>query len=182
MSENAFDMVRKIRHLPGLQLTATLNPQLVSKRLKNAAQKMLRTGVLQSGYASKSRMLAEQLLSTAGLQASATNTKWGVRIFDLGQLTKADRDQIVEFLNAARMIELATEKHSNARYTHDRYTSLVNQFKRQTSGHFAFNIYQPALQVQITELVAARRTPEQVKAHEALAAKLDSTEPFAINF
>jgi hypothetical protein len=40
MSDNAFDMVRKIRHLPGLQLTATLNPQLVSKRLKNAAQKM----------------------------------------------------------------------------------------------------------------------------------------------
>lgn len=182
MTANAFDMVRKIRHLSGLKLTAIIEPQHISKRVKNAAQKMLRTGVLVGGYASKSRMLAEQLLSTAGVQASATNTKWGVRIFDLGQLTKADREQIVEFLNAARMIEIASEPRSNPTYIHDRYTSLVNQFKRQTSGHFAFNIYQPALQVQITELVAARRTPEQVKAHEALAAKLDSTEPFAINF
>jgi hypothetical protein len=181
MSDNAFDMVRKIRHLPGLQLSATLNPQLVSKRLKNAAQKMLRTGILQGGYASKSRMLAEQLLRDVGMQASATNTKWGVRIFDLGQLTKDDRAQIVEFLNAARMIELATESTSQ-RYIHDRYTSLVNQFKRQNSGQFAFNIYQPALQVQITELVAARRTPEQVKAHEALAAKLDGTDLISINF
>jgi hypothetical protein len=126
-------------------------------------------------------MLAEQLLRDASIQASATNTKWGVRIFALGQLTTDDRAQIVEFLNAARMIELATEGGGKS-YIHDRYTSLVNQFKRQTSGEFAFNIYQPALQVQITELVAARRTPEQVKAHEALADKLDSTEPFAINF
>jgi len=182
MSDNAFDMVRKIRHLPGLQLSATLNPQLVSKRLKNAAQKMLRTGILQGGYASKSRMLAEQLLRDVGMQASATNTKWGVRIFDLGQLTKDDRAQIVEILNAARMIELASEPRSNPTYIHDRYTSLVNQFKRQLTGQFAFSLYQPALQVQITELVAARRTPEQVKAHEALAAKLDGTDLISINF
>lgn len=181
MSENAFDMVRKIRHLPGLKLTAVIEPQRITKRVKNATQKMLRTGVLANGYASQSRLLAEQLLSAAGLQASATNTKWGVRIFDLGQLTKDDRAQIVEFINAARMIELATESASQ-RYIHDRYTSLVNQFKRQTSGHFAFNIYQPALQAQITELVAARRTPEQVKAHEALAAKLDGTDLISINF
>jgi hypothetical protein len=182
MSNNAFDMVRKIRHLPGLQLTATLNPAHVTKRTKNAAQRMLRTGILQGGYASKARMLAEQLLSTAGLQVSAANTKWGVRLFDLGQLTKADREQIVEFINAARMIELASEPRSNPTYIHDRYTSLVNQFKRHGGGQFAFTIYQPALQAQITELVAACRTPEQVKAHEALADKLDGTEPIAVNF
>ena len=64
MSENAFDMVRKIRHLPGLQLTATLDPTQITKRLKNAAQKMLRTGILNGGYTSKARMLATQLLNT----------------------------------------------------------------------------------------------------------------------
>jgi hypothetical protein len=182
MSENAFDMVRKIRHLPGLQLTATLDPTQITKRLKNAAQKMLRSGVLTGGYASKARMLANQLLSDAGMQAPASNTRWGVRIFDVGPLTKADRKQIVEFINAARMIELAEVESQQGSYIHDRYASLVNQFNRQASGHFAFNIYQPALQEQITELVAARRTPEQVKAHEALADKLDSTDRIAINF
>ena len=182
MSDNAFDMVRKIRHLPGLKLTATIYPQFVSKRIKNAAQKMLRTGILQGGYASKSRMLAEQLLSDAGIHAAANNTKWGVRIFAVGQLTNDDREQIVEFMNAARMIELAEMTRQNGSYIHDRYTSLVNQFKSHAGGQFSFNMYQPALQAQITELVAARRTPEQVKAHEALADRLDSTEPFAINF
>jgi hypothetical protein len=181
MSENAFDMVRKIRHLPGLKLTAVIDPQRITKRVKNATQKMLRTGVLANGYASQSRLLAEQLLSAAGLQASATNTKWGVRIFDAGQLTEDDRAQIVEFIQAARMIELASTTSNNS-YVHDRYTSLVNQFNRQSGGQFAFNMYQPELQVQITELVAARRTPEQVKAHEALADRLDSTEPIHINF
>ena len=43
---NAFDMVRKIRHLPGINLKATIEPQHISKRVKNAAQKMLRSGVL----------------------------------------------------------------------------------------------------------------------------------------
>lgn len=182
MTNNAFDMVRKIRHLPGLKLTAIIEPQHITKRVKNAAQRMLRTGVLQGGYASKSRMLAEQLLSGTGLQASATNTKWGVRIFDVSCLTKTDREQIVEFINVARMIELASEPRNNSTYVHDRYTRLVNQFKRQVVGQFAFNIYQPALQAQITERVASCRTPEQVAAHEGLAAKLDSTEPIEVNF
>jgi hypothetical protein len=183
MSENAFDMVRKIRHLPGLKLTATLDPTRVSKRVKTAAQKMLRTGVLTTGYASQSRMLAHQLLKDAHVEAVASNTKWGVRILAVPQLTKDDRAQIAEFINAARMIELADmASNKQASYIHDRYTSILAQFEVHKGVHFSFNLYQPTLQSQIVDLISARRTPEQVKAHEALADKLDSTEPFHINF
>ena len=183
MSENAFDMVRKIRHLPGLKLTATLDPTRVSKRVKTAAQKMLRTGVLTNGYASQSRMLAHQLLADAHVEAVASNTKWGVRVLSVSRLTKDDRAHIAEFINAARMIELADmASNKQASYIHDRYTSILTQFEVHKGKHFSFNLYQPTLQAQIVDLISARRTPEQVKAHEALADKLDSTEPFHINF
>ena len=52
MSDNAFDLVRKVRHLPGLQLTATIDPTQITKRVKTAAQQMLRSGVLSAGYRS----------------------------------------------------------------------------------------------------------------------------------
>jgi hypothetical protein len=183
MSNNAFDMVRKIRHLPGLKLTATLDPTRVSKRIKTAAQKMLRTGVLTSGYASQSRMLAQQVLDDAHVSAVAYNTKWGVRVLSVSRLTKDDRAQIAEFINAARTIELADMRSdAQAPYIHDRYNNILAQFAAHEGEHFSFNLYQSTLQAQIVALISARRTPEQVKAHEALANRLDSTEPFHINF
>lgn len=183
MTNNAFDMVRKIRHLPGLKLTATLDPTQITKRVKTAAQKMLRTGVLTSGYASKSRMLALQMLDDANVEALASNTKWGVSLFCVDQLTTADRAQIVEFIEAARMIELADmASDKQAPYIHDRYTSIVAQFETHKGGRVSFSIYQRTLQTQITDLVSAGRTPEQAKAYEALADRLVGTEPFPINF
>jgi hypothetical protein len=128
-------------------------------------------------------MLAQQVLDDAHVSAVASNTKWGVRILAAPQLTKDDRAQIAEFINAARMIELADmASNKQASYIHDRYTSILAQFETHKGEHFSFNLYQPTLQSQIVDLISARRTPEQVKAHEALADKLDSTEPFHINF
>jgi hypothetical protein len=180
MSDNAFDMVRKLRHLPGIEVTAIINPAKITTRVKNATKKMLRSGVLVGGYMSKSRMLAEQLLKDAGVQAVASNTKWSTSVSDMSLLTRDDRAHLTVLLEAARMIELASEPR-NGSYINDRYTHILQQVKQQ-SGRLSFSIYQPAIQMQIAEVVAARRTPEQVAAHEALAVKLDSTEPFAVNF
>jgi hypothetical protein len=181
MSKNAFDMVRKIRHLPGIRVTAVIEPLYISKRVKNAAQKMLRSGVLTGGYSSTSRMLAEQLLGDVGLSAAASNTKWGVRIRDLSRLTKDARAQVVEFVTAARMIELTTTDRNSNHYTNDRYDTMLKNLKKYDSGEVSFSIYQPALQAQIAEIVAACRTPEEVAAHGILADRLDRTQPFEIN-
>jgi hypothetical protein len=183
MTSNAFDMVRKIRHLPGLKLTATIEPQHISKRVKNAAQKMLRSGVLSNGYTSKSRMLAEQLLNDEGRKAPAQVTRWGMGIQDAALLTKEVRAQIAELIDAARMIEHATSTHSgNDKYINERYDQMHRALKATKVGQLMFNMYQPAIHQQIGELVASCRTPLMVEIHNELAAKLDGTEPFTINF
>jgi hypothetical protein len=182
MADNAFDMVRKIRHLPGLQLTATLDPTQITKRLKNATQKMLRAGIVTGGYTSKARMLAEQLLKDENRDAPVFVTKWSVFIPDMALVTKEVREPIAELIDAARMIELANDSRGNSEYINERYTQMKRQFKTTKIGRFSFNTYQPAIQQQIAETVASCRTPLMVQIHNELAAKLDSTEPFAINF
>jgi len=181
MSDNAFDMVRKIRHLPGLQLSATLNPQLVSKRIKNATQKMLRTGIVTGGYTSKSRMLAEQLLKDENREVPVYVTKWGVFISDVALVTDEVRGPIAELVEAARMVEHAADPRKTPKYINERYDLMLRSLKKDRIGTLSLNMYQPVLHQQVAELVASCRTPLMVQIHNELADKLDSTEPFAIN-
>lgn len=183
MTANAFDMVRKIRHLPGLKLTATIDPTQITKRIKNATQKMLRTGILSAGYRSQSRMLAEQLLDDAGIAPAASANSWAVRIYENTQLTKEARARLLEIANASRMIELASlSAGRDAKYLNERYETLVSGLRQHKARSFSFRLHNTSLNAQAAEVAASCRTPEQVKAHEALAAKLDSLDPFAINF
>lgn len=182
MTGNAFDMVRKIRHLPGLKLTATLDPTKISKRVKNATQKMLRTGVVTGGYTAKSRMLAEQLLKDANREIPVFVSKWGVFIQDMALVTTEVRRTIAELIEAARMVEHANDERNNFKYINERYDNMRKHFKASKIGRVSLNMYQPVLHQQVAELVASCRTPLMVEIHNELADKLDSTEPFAINF
>lgn len=181
MTANAFDMARKIRHLPGIQVTATVDPKQISKRVKNAAQKMLRTGVLENGYTSTSRLLAEQLQATFGPPAVGSVAKWGAFISDTSILNKDGREQIAELLNASRVIEHANTRSNNGTYINERYDNMVKEIKNHRAGRLSFRAWDTNIYQQIMSVVSACRTPEQVAAHEALAAKLDSTEPIVIN-
>jgi hypothetical protein len=182
MTDNAFDMVRKIRHLPGLKLTASLDPTQVTKRLKNAAQKMLRAGIVTGGYTSKARMLAEQLLKDEGRNAPVFAKKWGVFIPDTALLTNEARTQIEGLLSAAKLIDHANSGTASAHYINDRYAHTVKALKTTKIGQLSLNTYLPDINLQIAEVVAACRTPLMVQIHNELADKLDSTEPFATNF
>lgn len=182
MSDNAFDMVRKIRHLPGLKLTATLDPTQVSKRVKTSAQKMLRSGVLTSGYRSKSRMLAEQLLSDAGRVAPVSAVTWVAFIADAGLLTNEARKQIKELIDAARLIDHASSNNGSNKFVNERYDRMLKDLKTTRIGRLSLNTYQLEINMQIAEVAASCRTPLMVEIHNELADKLDSTEPFHINF
>jgi hypothetical protein len=182
MTSNAFDMVRKIRHLPGLKLTATIEPQHITKRIKNAAQKMLRTGIVTGGYTAKSRMLAEQLLDDANREVPVYVAKWGVSIQDMALLTKEVREPIMELIDAARMVEHANGTEQSAPYINERYDLMRKQVKNTKIGRLSFSLYNPAIQQQVAELVASCRTPLMVEIHNELANKLDSTEPIEVNF
>jgi hypothetical protein len=177
---NAFDMVRKIRHLSGLNLTATIEPQHIPKRVKTAAQKMLRSGVLIGGYTSKSRVLAEQMLDTHKQRAVGCATTWGAFVYDMAMLADEGRAQLRELINAARLVEHANSQN-NPQYINNRYDLMLDEVDATTTGRATFHAYNKVINQQVLGVVSACRTPEQVKAHEALADRLDNPEPIIIN-
>jgi cobalamin biosynthesis protein CbiD len=177
---NAFDMVRKIRHLPGINLKATIEPQHISKRVKNAAQKMIRSGVLVGGYTSKARILAEQMFDTHHQQAVGSATTWSAVAYDMALLTKAGREHLVELTEAARLI--AHTQSRDAMSVNARFDELIARLGFAKRGRFVFYAGNDKnFHAQMLEVIAACRTPEHVKAHAALADRLDNPEPITIN-
>lgn len=177
---NSFDIARKITHMPGIKLEATIDPTLISVRVKKAAQKMICSGILNGGYRSTSRLLAEQLLKDSKLVACASATKWGVVMYS-AKLTHATKAQIKELILASRMIELATESSTvRQMYTSGRYDRTLKRLMTETEN-VQLSIYQKDIAQQIAELIAATRTPEQVNAAKELAYQLDGTQPIKIN-
>jgi hypothetical protein len=179
MTSNTFELVRKVKYLPGLSMTASIDPTQISTRIKNAAQKMLRTGILTAGYRSKSRLLAEQMLSDEGREAVVTSVSWGVFIQDVAILTPEARERIAELLEAAKLLD-HLEHPTSADSTNARYKRLVTEIKRSRFGRVHLYLGHAEIQSQIAEVVSACRTPLMLEIHNELAAKLDGTEPFTI--
>jgi hypothetical protein len=164
--------------MPGFQMEAWINPTLISPRVKKAAQRMIRSGILNGGYRSASRMLAEQLLKDSSVGITTSANKWGVSMYNvsLTQDTKAD---IIELLEAARMIEIAKASESNHRYINERYKLAMTVCRRNNSNHLSCHVI-PIAQ-QIATIAAASRTQDQIDAANKLADQLDDVAPIQAN-
>lgn len=177
---NTFDTARKINHMPGIKLEASIEPTRISTRVKKSAQKMIRSGILNGGYRSTARMLATQLSDDAKIAPSASANKWGATIYN-ATLTPDTKTEISTLLEAARMIELSTDSEHNKKYTNDRYERARKSLHHSTAT-IRMTCYVPAITQQIAEVAAASRTAEQVAACNALADRLDDVAPIKINF
>jgi hypothetical protein len=175
---NAFDYGRKITQMPGLQVEAWINPAGISPRIKKAAQKMIRSGILVGGYRSASRMLALQLMTDAQVKSTASYSKWGVSIHN-AVLTLDTKGEVVQLLEAARMVELATSKAGHNEYIDSRYKRAMSFDLHGNSITMA--CYVMSISKQIAEVVANTRSDSQIKVANALADQLDGIEPIKAN-
>jgi hypothetical protein len=95
-------------------------------------------------------------------------------------LTKAGREHLVELTEAARLI--AHANGSGSPYTNERFDEIIARLSLAKRGRFVFYAGNDKnFHAQMLEVIAACRTPEHVKAHEALAARLDNPEPITID-
>jgi hypothetical protein len=160
--------------MPGLQVEAWISPASISPRVKKAAQKMLRSGVLNGGYRSTARMLAMQLLGDAKIGISSSANKWGVTLYNanLPQDTKAE---IITLLKAARTIEMIANP-SHSEYITSRYERTMD-LKRRGDGALSLSCYVLPICQQIAELALASRSESVIAACNKLADQLDDVAP-----
>ena len=171
---NTFDIARKINHMPGIKVEATIDPTLISTRVKKAAQRMIRSGILVGGHRSTARMLALQLLSDACIAVSAGASRWGVTLYN-AKLTHATKAQIKELINAAKMIEvMRAETTVRKGYVRDRYARILHELNNPLPTMRLF-VYVPGIAHQIAEVATEQRSAHAIAAANALADKLDGT-------
>jgi len=176
---NSYDIARKIVHMPGIQMEAWINPTLISPRIKNSVQRMIRTGILTGGYRSTARMLASQLLKDACIGVTASANKWGVTLFN-AQLTPDTKGDIIELLEAARVLELMTVPKSNHDYVSARYKrAMALEIRPDQTIHMS--CYVLAISKQIAERVSAERSQLHVETANRLADQLDDVAPIQAN-
>jgi len=107
-------------------------------------------------------------------------TTWAAYAYDMSLLTKAGREHLVELTEAARLI--AHANGSGSPYTNERFDEIVARLNDTKHGRLVFYAGSDKnFHAQMLEVIAACRTPEHVKAHEALADRLDNPEPITIN-
>jgi hypothetical protein len=176
---NGYDYGRKIIHMPGFKVEAWIDPTLISPRVKKAAQKMIRLGILNGGYRSTACMLAQQLLTDAGIKSTASANKWGVTIHNatLTQDTKAD---IINLLEAGRMIEIADKPESNHAYIDARYRRAM-ALELRGDHAISMSCYVVPIAQQIAEIAAASRSQAHKDAANKLADQLDDVAPIKAN-
>ena len=176
---NAYDYGRKITQMPGLQVEAWINPASISPRIKKSAQKMIRTGVMIGGYRGKARLLANQMLSDAGIEPSAHYHTWGVNIHN-AVLTDTIKAEVILLLQAARMIESAGQSEAKTAYIHARYEKAM-EFRKDRDGRIHLACYVAPIAVQIAELMATTRPASLIEAANRLADQLDDVAPIKVN-
>lgn len=101
---NTFDIVYNLR-TPGVVLTAHIDTKLVSKRVFNAAHRMVGTLAFKGGYRSQAKQLANVLAHRHDLPTAAHSYS-SVRIYRSGKLPPKVIDEIDQLLDADAMIEI----------------------------------------------------------------------------
>jgi hypothetical protein len=168
--------------MPGLQVEAWINPASISPRVKKMAQKMIRSGVLTGGYRSTSRMLTIQLMEDACIGLPASANQWGAILYN-ANLTQDTKAEIINLLEAARMIEIANtpDGHRTQQGYIDRRYERIMEVVRRGRGELSLQCFVMPICQQIAELVAASRSESVVAACDKLADQLDGIEPIKAN-
>jgi len=72
----------RLTGMPGTETTVTLYPQRLGVRMRNSVIRMIENRILEGGWSSKSKQIAQRLSEQYGLQVGITNWN-GVRIIGM---------------------------------------------------------------------------------------------------
>ena len=183
---SAFDTARDLR-LPGLVIgQAHIDPSHLGVRMKKMVMTMIRKGVYEGGWSSKSRQLAHKLVEGTDIRMVAAHSRgfyapkrhtYSDEVAE--QVCKLiDADEAIELMSDAQgrapkgyqesIMERAREKHREAR---DVIWGNVSGVHSRWCW-----VYSSEISKQITEIFASTRQPAEMEAAERLCDKLNNNE------
>jgi hypothetical protein len=160
-----------------MRCSITLDPNLITPRVKTSIKKQLRGGAITMGWSSQAAKIAEQVVGKFELPV-VRHTWRGIQVGHITMDTKHRLREIVEADWTAWMLE--NPGYSNNRYYNNQHQESISDLTRERSSDFYISFHDPVFAKQAQALMAESMTDaDRAKIEQAIAA-LDSNEPIHI--
>lgn len=182
MTQHAWEIARTAK-MAGVVTRMHFDPSRLTARIRKAAQRMLRTGMLKGGWSSQSRKVAELVATHHKLPMIKTSGNY--LYVDRRTLTRGDMDEIARLVHAditTFKLEGEVPRWYLERGSANEY--IQEQIMRQLTNLDAFDRCQAhyihfldqAFAKQAAEIITERHRQEFAELCERAAAYLDSSQ------
>lgn len=184
---SSFDTARDLR-IPGIVIGAVfIDPKQLSTRMKNLTKAMLRSGVLEGGWSSKSKQLAKKIAEGTNVMLVDVNSR-GLRIPERHTYDDATADEVCALFDADEALELMDDNNVHRNQSH--LKSITDRTRERHDGARAVvrgphvnrwrYVFSAELAQQIGAVFTSARSPAQIEAAEKLCDMLDDNTPIPI--
>lgn len=173
---NHWDIARRAKTM-GMKTDVTLDPTLITPRVKNSIKKQLRAGAITMGWESQAAKLAERLVVKFELPV-ARYTRGGIHV---GTASRSTKSRLLEIVNADwTAMLLDSPQYAKASYHGTRYAKHIDSLNSSESKDFYVSFFDPAFAQQAQQVMGSLLTEDDRSRIELALAVLDSSEPIHI--
>ena len=165
----------RITGLPGTETTVTLHPQRLGVRMRNSVIRMLENRVLEGGWSSNSRKIAQALAIKHGLQVGSNNWN-GLRVLGL---TPQAAQPIKEIVHADWTAWLLERQSYRTGYYRDQYDNAMESIDT-VDQNFYITMHDKDSIRKVIAILAEHTTQEMKDKAKQVANLLRGTEPIEI--
>jgi hypothetical protein len=162
----------RITGMAGTETTVTLHPQRLGVRMRNSIIRMLENRVLNGGWSSKSRQIAQALAEKYDIQCSVNNWN-GVRVIGLSEAAAPSVAEIVHADWTAWVLEEPTYRIGYYKQQHDNAMASI----KATDSNFYITIHDKESIRKVVAILADHTSQEMRDKSKQVADMLRGTEP-----
>lgn len=170
-----WDIARAAKTM-AVRTSVTLDPTLITPRIKNKLIKWLESGYLDGGYRSEARKIGDMLVDKFDLPMS--HSSW--RGLSLSNPSKELADEVVEVLTAdwtAFILENPQYMRAERNWYKDQYNHAMNWLQNDRSGKRFLNTHDNNFRKQVLELVCKHQGEDDKRRVQVAIDAIKSGEP-----
>lgn len=177
-----YDIARKLK-LPGVVVTAEIDPTAMSSRMFNSIYRMIKAGVAE-GWSSDAARVAGQLMKAEGIPYAATST-YGITTYGKFNVTDESREQIRDMFNAYITLYVSslspTAKQSTSNRIDAKRAELELVLDKAAHAKQFLRVDIKPIRSQLAVLMAQSRHQADIEAGNLLAERFHNGEKFPID-
>ena len=172
-----YEAARRLR-MPGLEVTALLYPNNLTKRLFNSVRSMIASGIVKgNGGASQ---VAKHVLSTRNVTHLKT-TSFGIMRYGSYQLSREAREEAIECYEAYIMMQKANDHGAHNSYWDGNLKRAYEFFDGLPNARWLHMGNLPEMRDRIAKIYSDSRSDITLQNTADLLKQFDAGEPFIID-